>query len=121
MKVLFNLIILSFLFSCGGSSGSSTYNSYSQPKTKIEDIKIVKEHSNAWAVRGMVRNISSSSIKGAVKIKFLNSNGDILHSHQAYVNDGDPLNPNQAGAFEYFDDPEEFTNVVDFDVEFYER
>lgn len=120
MKILTISICLLLFISCGIDNSRGT-SSYSEPKTKIEDVKIVKEHSNAWAVRGMVRNISSSSIKGAVKIKFLNSNGDILHSHKAYVNDGDPLNPNQAGAFEYFDDPKEFMNVVDFDVEFYER
>lgn len=120
MKLPIHFIVLSLLFSCGPND-SSHNNSYSQPKTKVENVQIVKENTNAWAVRGMIRNISSSTVKGAVKIKFLNPNGDILHSHQAYVNDGDPLNPNQAGVFEYYAAPSEFDGVVDFAVEFYER
>ena len=119
-KILTQLTLVAVLTSCGlDTSNSGTSSSTS--KTKVENVKIKKEHSNAWAVTGMIRNESSTSIKGAVKIKFLNSKGDVVHSNRAYVNDGDPIKPGQAGNFEYFTDPEKFDDVTDFDVVFYER
>jgi len=119
------ILLLSILFtSCLGSTSNENSDSRIQSVPKIysvENVRIVKEHSNAWAVKGVVRNDSNRSIKGAVKIKFLNSRGDIVYSTKAYVNDGDPLQPGQAGAFEYYKDPETFNGVNNFDVEFYER
>ena len=67
----------------------------------------------------MIRNNSSSDIKGAVKIKFLNSKGDAVHNARAKLNDGDPIKPGQAGSFEYFAKPENFDDVTDFNIEFY--
>ena len=91
----------------------------SSPKYKVENVRIEKDHSNAWGVKGMIRNVSSANISGAVKIKFINSKGDIVHSTRAYVNDGDPIKPGQAGPFEYFVAPKVFEDVSKFDVEFY--
>jgi len=88
---------------------------------RAENVRIVKEHSNAWAVKGMVRNLENHSIKGYVKIKFLNSQGDILKTANAYVNDGDPLSPGQAGAFEYWTGPKDFQGVVNFQVIYKDR
>ena len=120
IKVITLTSFLFFFIACGfetpkNGTGNSGRN------IAVENVKIKKEFPNAWAVTGMVRNNGSSSIKGAVKIKFLNSNGDIVHSTRTKVNDGDNLNSGQAGNFEYFAKPEKFDGVTDFDVEFYER
>ena len=106
-----------------GLKDSSTINNpvRSSPKYKVENVRIEKDHSNAWGVKGMIRNVSSANISGAVKIKFINSNGDIVHSTRAYVNDGDPIKPGQAGPFEYFVAPKVFEDLSKFDVEFYEQ
>jgi hypothetical protein len=69
----------------------------------------------------MIRNNSSSNIKGAIKIKFLTSNVDIAHTAIAKVNDGDYLKLGQAGSFDYYAEPKNFSGVTDFYVEFYER
>jgi hypothetical protein len=89
--------------------------------TTVENVQIKKEYPNSWAVKGMIRNNGSSNIKGAVKIKFLTSSGDIVHTTRAKVNDGDILKPGQAGEFDYYTKPENFNGVTDFDIEFYER
>jgi len=123
MKItkFFTLFTLFAVLTSCGLDTSNKGSSSTVSKTKVENVQIKKEHSNAWAVTGMIRNESSTSIKGAVKIKFLNSKGDVVHNTQAKVNDGDPIKPGQAGNFEYFTDPEKFNDVTDFDVIFYER
>ena len=123
MKIIRILILmtLSAIFTSCGLDTSKKGTSASTLKTKVENVKIKKEHSNAWAVTGMIRNESSVNIKGAVKIKFLNSKGDVVHNNRAKVNGGDPINPGQAGNFEYFTDPDKFDDVNNFDIEFYER
>jgi len=115
--------VVTLLTSCvpNTSNNGGANPSTQSIKTKVEDVKIIKKHSNAWAVSGMIRNNSSSHLKGAVKIKFLNSKGDVVHSCRAKVNDGDPLKPGQAGNFKYFTDPEKFDDVDNFDVVFYEN
>ena len=85
---------------------------------KIENVKIGQSNPVAWCVSGMVRNLENHPIKGYVKIKFLNSRGDIARSYSAFVNDNDPIAPGQAASFEYFGSPEEFEGVVDFQVIF---
>ena len=86
----------------------------------VEDLKIIKESQTAWAVKGLIRNNTTIPIKGAVNIKFLNSNGDIVYSTKAYVNDGGYFAPGQAAIFDYFDSPSQFKDVVNFKIEFYE-
>ncbi len=56
-----------------------------------------------------------------MKIKFINSKGDIVHSNRANVNSGDYFSSGQAANFEYFVSSEKFKDVVDFQIEFYER
>lgn len=123
MKLLTFTLTIAILTSCrlDTSNKESTNSSSTSTKKKVENVQIKKEHSNAWAVTGMIRNNSSLEIKGAVKIKFLNSRGDVVHNTRAKVNDGDPIKPGQAGNFEYFTDPDKFDDVTDFDVKFYER
>ncbi|MFC1567465.1 hypothetical protein ACFL3R_01340 [Thermodesulfobacteriota bacterium] len=94
-----------------------THRSYAG-NVEAENVRIVKEHSNAWAVKGMVRNLENHSIKGYVKIKFLNSQGDVLKTAKTYVNDRDPLSPGQAGSFEYWASPSDFQGVVNFQIIF---
>ena len=87
---------------------------------KVENIQVVKEHSNAWALKGLIRNNENHPIKGYVKIKFVNTNGDIVASHSAYVNDGDQIAPRQAGPFKYYSSPNEFESVTHYQIIFKE-
>lgn len=111
-------MILVFLSSCGIDK---TNESFTSSKIKVENVKINKDNKFAWAVVGMIRNESSSNIKGYVKIKFLNSNGDIVHTTKAKVNDGDSFGPNQAARFDYYTKPIDFDGVTSFDVHFVEK
>lgn len=91
------------------------------PQVAVEDLRIDKIASNAWGLVGKIRNLEKRPIKGYVKIKFLDSKGDILHSYKAFVNDNDPLQPGQAGPFKYYTKPEDFNGVKNFNVIFVER
>ena len=97
-----------------------TVNTYAA-NVKVENVHIKKDNPAAWAVVGMIRNMGNRPVKGLVKIKYLNSSGDILKSHVAPVNEMDSLNPGQAGPFEFWDSPSEFNGVVDFQVIFKEK
>lgn len=88
---------------------------------KIEGVRTVQEYSDGWCVRGMVRNLENHPIKGYVKIKFLNSIGDVVRSHLSSVNDGDHIAPGQAASFEYYTSPKEFNGVVDFQIIFKDK
>ena len=85
---------------------------------RAENVHMEKTHSNAWCVKGSIRNLAKSSVKGTVRIKFIDINGDVIASYSAYVNDLDPIMPNQAGPFEYFTRPSDFDNVDHFEVLF---
>jgi len=87
----------------------------------VEGLNIKKHDSNTWGIFGKIRNLESHAISGSVKIKFLNANGDITVTHRAKVNDGDPINPGQAGPFKYWDKPSEFTGVSDYQVIFVDK
>ncbi|WP_139959870.1 Phr family secreted Rap phosphatase inhibitor [Flavicella sediminum] len=121
LKYLVLSLTLTLIISCGFKSSKQNDSVEFTQKTKVENVKINKDNKYAWAVTGMIRNNSSSNIKGAVKIKFLTPNGDIVHTTRAKVNDGDVLKPGQAGNFNYYTEPKNFNRVTDFDVEFYER
>ena len=117
-NILFALIItISILANCGLSSNSVS----SSNNVRIENVTSDTSHPNVGYVKGMVRNLSNNDIKGAVKIKFLNFNGDVVHSSRAYVNDGDPIRPGKSASFSYATEPEYFTGVEDFEITFYER
>ena len=88
---------------------------------EVENVKIKEDSKFAWAVVGMIRNKSSSDIKGYVKIKFLNSTGDIVYTTKARVNDGDSFGPGRAASFDYFTEPKNFEGVTDFEVDFVEK
>jgi len=87
----------------------------------VEDVRIDKAYSNSWGVRGLIRNNGTTDIKGHVKVKFLNSRGDVIHTYLASVNDNDPLRSGQAGNFKYFTNPSDFDGIVDFQVILVER
>ena len=114
-------LILAALYFYSRIGTTSLTKETNNDKVLIENVRISKDYSNAWAVKGSVKNNTTHSIKGAVKINFLNSNGDIVFSNRAYVNDGKPFGPGQSATFEYFDDPKTFDGVTKFKVEFYER
>ena len=107
---------------------SARSSSYAVPKSttksynvSVENLELRKDHTNAWSIKGMLRNNELNSIKGHVKIKFLNSKGDVLRSALAPVNGNDSLSPGQAGVFKYTTRPVEFENVTNYDVIFVGR
>ena len=73
-----------------------------------------------WAIEGSLRNLEGHPIKGYVKIKFLNTNGFIVKSVSAAVNDAQPIEPNAVGAFVYRTFSSYFSGVVEFEVVFIE-
>lgn len=115
------ILTLTFLISCGFESSKKTTESVTTTKVKVENVKIKEDSKFAWAVVGMIRNESSSEIKGYVKIKFLNSSGDIVYTTKAKVNDGDSFGPGRAASFDYFTEPKNFDGVTDFEVDFVEK
>lgn len=118
------LTISIFIFLAIASADEGTSNtddSVEKINVSVENVRIVKEYNNAWGVKGQIKNNTGQKIKGAVKIKFINSNGDIVHNNRAFVNDGDSFDSGQSANFEYFTDPSKFKDVVDFKVDFYER
>lgn len=121
IKLLILSGALAIITSCVFENSNTQEKSQVAEMTRVENIKINKDNKFAWAVTGMVRNNGSSNIKGAVKIKFLTSNGDIVHTTKTRVNDGDILKPGQAGVFDYYTEPKNFNEVTDFDIEFYQR
>jgi len=121
LKFLILSLSLTLMISCGFENSRKNETVQFSEKNKVENVQINKDNKFAWAVTGMIRNNSSSNIKGAVKIKFLTSSGDIVHTTRTKVNDGDILKPGQAGSFDYYTEPKNFEGVTDFDVEFYER
>ena len=124
LSVLIVYVIGSTGQDTGSNSGSSDKTFISAPKeprVAIEGVKLDKKDSNAWAVVGKVRNLESYKIKGYVKIKFIDSNGDVVKTHSAYVNDLDLLEPGQAGNFEFFASPKDYDGVVNFKVIFVAR
>jgi len=96
--------------------------SFGSDNVFVEDVLLIKDrYPGTWGVRGKVHNLSDSPVKGTVTIKFLDSSGDIISSTHARVNDGDPINSNQAAHFEYWASERDFEGVVDFKVIFKER
>ncbi|ARV15170.1 hypothetical protein [Polaribacter sp. SA4-12] len=95
--------------------------SLEKTKVSVENVRINKGNKFAWSVEGMIRNETSSNIKGYVKIKFLNSSGDIVYTTKAKVNDGDSFSSGQSANFDYFTEPKKFEGVTKFGVEFIEK
>ena len=73
-----------------------------------------------WAIEGWVRNLEAYPIKGYVEIKFLNANGSIVKSVAAAVNDAQPFESGEVGAFTYQTFSSYFKGVDDFNVFFVE-
>jgi hypothetical protein len=73
-----------------------------------------------WAIEGSVRNLEGHPIKGYVKIRFLNTQGNIVKSVAAAVNDAQPIEPSEVGAFVYRTFRSYFRGVEDFEVVFVE-
>ncbi len=85
----------------------------------IENVRAnPKIRPGTWCMSGLVRNLENHLIKGLVKIKFLNSRGDIIKSAFAPMNGGEPIAPNQAGLFEYYADAKTYEDIVDYQIIF---
>lgn len=115
------------LFACGSpsrdnsSGGESSHQRTEASEFAVENIRVEKEHKNAWVLKGMVRNNTGHDAKIAVDIKFLNDRGDILHTNKATVNGFDATANGQAAPFDYATDPKNFEGVTKYDVRPYER
>lgn len=91
-------------------------------EVRIENVHADKTSSKeTWGVKGKVRNLENHPIKGYVKIKYIDAQGDILQSVNAWVNDGDLVEPGQAAAFEYWDSRKNLEDAVRFQVIFKDR
>ena len=134
IAVIVGVIILFFIISEYNSSIEEKYkstethdyksnnNDYDENKIGVaENIKLDKKYDNAWILKGMIRNNTNNRIKGGVNIKFKNSNNDIVHTAKAFVNNGDYLEKNQAGNFQYATAPSDFDGVVDYEIDFFEN
>ena len=88
-------------------------------EVRVEDLRT--ERGEICSIYGKIRNLENHSIKGYVRIKFLNANGDITKTGSAWVNDLDPIKPGQAAPFEYHTELEDCHGVVRFQVLFEER
>lgn len=104
-------------------TSSITNSSIAKIRSRVysEKVHVDKSNDYAYVVKGLVRNNESRPVKGYVKIKFLNSTGDVLYNTETRVNGGDLLSSGQAGSFEYFTKPENFKDVIDFKVIFVEQ
>jgi hypothetical protein len=69
---------------------------------KLEQASINRLAGNVCEVKGSVRNFENRSVAGYVQIQLMNNDNDILTTHTAYVNDGNPLLPKQAGPFKFY-------------------
>ena len=107
--------MIAWLF-CFASAVTFVCTAYASD-VKVEDIQ-AKKVPGACRVFGKVRNLENHAIKGYVKIKFLDGNGDILKTANTDVNGLDPIKPGQAGPFEYYTEPENCFGVVSFQVLF---
>ena len=111
-RFIVTLLFLLFIGFIGIASAS---------EVSVEGLILKKEHSNAWAIAGKIRNLESHSIKGYVKIKFLNSKDDITKTAKTYVNDMDPIEPGQAAPFEYWTSPSNYSGVSNYQIIFVDR
>ena len=112
------VLFTALLVACGSPGRPS------QPEPSeftVENVRVEKEHNNAWTLTGMVRNNSGHPASIAVKLRFLTAQGDAVHASSAVVNNWDPVPPGTAAVFKYATDPKDFTGVTDFDVQPYER
>ena len=122
-KGLFVLPVLALFLACGApsSNGGGSESSSESAGLAVENVRVEKEHRNAHILKGTVRNNSQRAESIAVRIQFLDANGDVLHANRAVVNNWAPVDPGQAAPFEYAASPETFAGAVDFKVVPYKR
>jgi hypothetical protein len=98
---------------------------------RVENLRVKESYPNAWGVCGLIRNLRNYSVKGYVVIEFLDSSGKSYFTTRAYVKapsrsgllsytQPDWIEPDQVGAFEYWEDPKAFRGVSDFRITFRE-
>lgn len=122
-----SVIVWFFIFENHNSKSKFDYRrnksevSLNKEKVSIENVRINKNNKFAWTVIGEIKNETSSKIKGYVKIKFLNSSGNIIYSAMTNVNDGDYFKAGQSASFDYYTETENFLGVTKFEVYFVEK
>ncbi|MFI8377312.1 hypothetical protein [Leeuwenhoekiella sp. NPDC079379] len=87
----------------------------------ISPITVVKDSKFLWSINGSVRNIANKEIKGYIKVKYLNSENDIIGDAKAHINQGDYFRSGQSVLFKINKDPKELESVEYFDVQFIEN
>jgi hypothetical protein len=103
-------------------------SSFEQSYSRKDKSCVTKEFTNvitnnrfAYTLEGTVYNQCETKKKGYVKIKFIDSNGDIRHSAMTNVNDGDNFNPKQSAPYSYSAEPDKFVDIKEFEVVFVEK
>jgi len=114
--LIFIILVIYLIFSI------STIKSYAS-EVSVEGVYVDKTSfpTTAWGIKGRIRNLENHPIKGYVKIKLLDAQGDIVASYAAPVNEGDPLDPGQAGPFEYWAPPNDLRGVERYQIIFKDR
>jgi hypothetical protein len=78
----------------------------------------MKNEFGVWVIEGRVRNLEKHPIRGFVRIKFLDANGNIVKSVNAFVTSRDSLAPGQAASFELWTNFTRSTGKLDFEIDF---
>lgn len=81
----------------------------------------MKDQLGVWVVEGKVRNLEKHPIRGFVRIKFLDANGNIVKLANAFVTSRDSIAPGQAASFELWTNFTGSTGKLDFEIDFVER
>jgi hypothetical protein len=115
------IVFASMMAACSAPTSAPVASKPEVSDFAVENVHVVKEYNNAWTLKGMVRNNSGHAASIAVRVKFLNAQGDVLYATKAVVNDWDPVASGKAAVFSYATDPKDFDGVTDYDVQPYER
>ena len=111
-----NLVSVLLCFCLVAALASMVYAS----EVSVEGVKMENQF-GVWVIVGRVRNLEKHPIRGFVKIKFLDANGNIVKSVNAFVTSQDSLAPSQAATFELWTNFTGSTGELDFDIDFVER
>lgn len=81
----------------------------------------MEKHFGLWVVVGKVTNLEKDPIRGLVRIKFLDVNGNLVKSVNAFVTSRESLAPGQTGSFELWTNFTGSTGELDSKIDFVDR
>jgi hypothetical protein len=114
--LIFLAILLLSCFTGNNDSTKENSNCVTKEFTNVD-----KSNKYAFTLNGTVYNNCGKDVNGYVKIKFIDSNGDIRHTAKARVNDGDYFSDRQSAPYHYSAKPIEFIDINTFEVVFIAR